>query len=131
MTDSLFTKIDCVRIPVTSLDAGIDFYSTKLNHQIIWRTETSVGLQLKDDKSEIVLYIEPAGLEIDFKVDNVQDAIEAFVQAGGSIVTGPFEIPIGLCVVVRDPWNNEYVLLDSSKGNFETDENKRVIGLKK
>ncbi len=131
MADSLFTKIDCVRIPVKSLDAGIEFYSTKLNHHIIWRTETSVGLQLKDDKSEIVLYTEPAGLEIDFKVDNVKDAIEAFVQAGGSVVTGPFEIPIGLCAVVRDPWSNEYVLLDSSKGIFETDAHKQVVGLKK
>lgn len=120
MKKALFDKIDCIRIPVENLEKGLDFYSKKLGHELLWKTETSVGLKLGDDKTEI-----------DFHVKDVQQASKAFVQAGGEIVKGPFEIPIGRCVVVKDPWENQYVILDSSKGIFETDENKKVIGLKK
>lgn len=34
----------------------------------------------------------------------------------------------GRCAVVRDPWGNELVLLDMSKGRLVTDEDGRVIG---
>ena len=130
MKKSLFDKIDCVRIPVTDIEEGINFYSKKLRHELIWRTETAAGLRLSEDKSEIVLYSEPEGLEIDFQVKDVEEAVKEFVNAGGQLVTGPFDIPIGKCVVVKDPWENQYVILDASKGTFETNEEKQVIGLK-
>lgn len=131
MKKAIFTKIDCLRIPVTNLNDGLNFYSKKLGLELLWKTETAAGLELSDDKSEIVLYIEPLGLEIDFKVDNVEDAVQNFVQAGGEIVKGPFDIQIGKCAVVLDPWNNQYVILDSSKGLLVTDATKKVVGLKK
>lgn len=127
----LFDKIDCIRIPVSNLEEGIDFYSKKLGHELIWKRETTAGLKLKDDVSEIVLYTEPKGLEIDFKVEDTSEAVKQFIQAGGEIIVDIFDIPIGKCAVVKDPWNNEYVILDSSKGTFVTNENKEVIGLKK
>ena len=130
MKKSLFDKIDCVRIPVTDIEEGINFYSKKLRHELIWRTETAAGLRLSEDKSEIVLYSEPEGLEIDFQVKDVEEAIQEFVKAGGQLVKGPIDIPIGKCVVVKDPWENQYVILDASKGTFETNEEKQVIGLK-
>ncbi|MFW9844012.1 MAG: VOC family protein [Candidatus Thorarchaeota archaeon] len=128
---SFFNKIDCVRIPVTNLEEGIAFYSKKLKHELLWKTDIAAGLKLSQDKSEIVLYTEPDGLEIDFQVNNVEQAVEEFIHAGGRIIKGPFDIPIGKCVVVKDPWGNEYVILDASKGFLETDESKQVIGLKK
>lgn len=131
MKKPLFCKIDCVRIPVPNLEAGIDFYSKKLQHKLIWRTETAAGLQMSEDNSEIVLYTGPEGLEIDFQVKNVEEAIREFANAGGKLVKGPFDIPIGKCVVVKDPWDNHYVILDASKGHFKVDEDKQVIGLKK
>jgi len=131
MKKSLFNKIDCVRIPVANLDDGINFYSKKLGHELIWRTETAVGLRLHEDQSEIVLYSEDEGLEIDFQVTDVHKAAREFVDAGGQLVKGPFDIPIGKCVVVKDLWENQYVILDASKGTFETNEEKQVIGLKK
>jgi len=131
MKKSLFNKIDCVRIPVSTLDDGIDFYSKKMGHELIWRTETAVGLRLQEDQSEIVLYSGEEGLEIDFQVPNVYEAVREFTNAGGKLVNGPFDIPIGKCAVVKDPWGNQYVILDASKGTFETDENGQVIGLKK
>jgi predicted enzyme related to lactoylglutathione lyase len=131
MKKVLFKKIDCVRIPVENLEEGIDFYSKKLGLKLLWKSDTAVGLQLENDKSEVVLFSGEEDLEIDFKVDNVDQAVKEYVKAGGSIIKEPFDIPIGKCVVVADPWKNIYVLLDSSKGTFVTNENKEVIGLTK
>ena len=39
-----------------------------------------------------------------------------------------FEIPIGLCPVLADSWDNPVVILDNSKGLLKVDERKRVIG---
>ena len=128
---SLFKKIDCVRIPVTDLNEGVKFYSEKLGHELIWQTEDSAGLKLDQDESEIVLYTEPKRLEIDFKVERVEEAVKLFVDAGGAVEVEPFDIRIGKCVVVKDPWENKYVLLDTSKGLLETNAEKKVIGIRK
>jgi lactoylglutathione lyase len=124
---SLFKKVDCVRIPVPNLHKGLQFYSDQLGHKLIWRTKDSAGLHLAHDDSEIVLYTQPKGLEIDFEVDDVDEAATRFVEAGGQLVSEPFEILIGKCVVVKDPWDNQYVLLDTGKGLLETDTEKNVI----
>jgi len=50
------------------------------------------------------------------------------VEAGGTIVVPPFDIQIGRCVVVRDPWGTSLVLLDASKGLLITDADGNVIG---
>ena len=36
--------------------------------------------------------------------------------------------PFGRCVVVRDPWDNELVLLDTSKSLLESDSEGNVLG---
>ena len=41
---------------------------------------------------------------------------------------GPFDIQIGRCVVVQDPWGNELVLLDMSKGRLRTDDAGNILG---
>ncbi|MDP6667111.1 MAG: hypothetical protein QF357_06885 [Dehalococcoidia bacterium] len=51
------------------------------------------------------------------------------VISTGLAVPGPFDIEIGKAVVVRDPWGNEYTLLDLSKGTFDTDAEGRVTGV--
>ena len=61
-------------------------------------------------------------------VRSVPEAIERFKNAGGKLVTGPFDIRIGLCAVLLDPWNNPLVILDASKGLLETDSNGNING---
>jgi len=39
----------------------------------------------------------------------------------------PFDIPIGRCAVVNDPWGNRLVLLDVGKGSLVTDGDGRVL----
>jgi len=36
-------------------------------------------------------------------------------ESGGTVVAGPFDIKIGRCAVLHDPWGNELVVLDGSK----------------
>ena len=130
-TPPLFKRIDCVRLPVSDLESGLSFYGDKLGLELIWRTEASAGLRLPRDESEIVLYTESRGEEIDILVDSADDAARSFESAGGEVVVQPFDIRIGRCAVVKDPWGNELVLLDNSKGRLVTDEGFNVVGVKK
>ena len=54
--------------------------------------------------------------------------MKQFVDAGGRVLAGPFEIQIGRCAVVADPFGNVLVMLDTSKGLLATDAEGRVIG---
>src|SRR5688500_11803705 len=42
--EPLIRKVDCVQIQVPNLDAGLAFYRDQLGHQLVWRTESAVGL---------------------------------------------------------------------------------------
>ena len=128
--NALFRKVDCIRIPVPNIEKGLQFYRDLLGHKIIWRTESAVGLKIPESEAELVIHTEPDEPETDIKVNSVESAATRFIQAGGSILRNPFDIPIGKCVVVMDPWGNKFVLLDTSKGTFKTDLNGYVIGLK-
>jgi hypothetical protein len=43
-------------------------------------------------------------------------------------VVAPFDITIGRCAVVADPWDNHLVLLDNSNGRLTMDEEGTVTG---
>lgn len=124
----LFAKIDCLSLPVQDLDEALGFYQHSLGHELIWRDATAAGLRMPQSNSELVLHIDKRPLEVDLLVASVPQAIERFCRAGGSKVLGPFQIRIGLCAVVRDPWGNELVILDTSSGLLQTDGEGHVIG---
>jgi predicted enzyme related to lactoylglutathione lyase len=67
-------------------------------------------------------------METDLLVESVPAAVELFVAAGGRVIGGPFEIQVGLCAVVKDPFGNVLVLLDMSKGRPVTDAQGRIVG---
>ena len=125
----LFRKVDCVQLPVRDLDHALDFYRDRLGHDLVWRTDTAAGLRLPETDAELVLQAERPDAEVDLLVDSVDDAIGRFVQAGGSVVVEPFEIAIGRCAVVADPFGNRLVLLDAAKGRLVTDRSGAVTGV--
>ena len=127
MTTPLIKKVDCLSIPVPDLDAALAFYSARLGHELLWRSRTAAGLKLPDSNAELVLHTGDGPLETDLAVDSVPDALARFTAAGGRVLRGPFEIRIGRCAVVADPWDNVLVILDASKGTVRVDERKRVI----
>jgi len=124
----LFRKVDCHSVPVADLDAALAFYRDGLGHELIWRDETAAGLRLPDTDAELVLHTDPRPMETDLLVASVPAAVRRFVEAGGKLVAGPFEIRIGLCAVIEDPWQNRLVILDASKGSLRTDAEGNVIG---
>jgi predicted enzyme related to lactoylglutathione lyase len=128
MNMSLFRKVDCIRLYVPDLDAGLAFYRDQLGHKLIWRTQTAVGLQMPETEAEIVLQTEEQRQEVDLLVDSADDAARIIEASGGHVIVPSFDIQIGRCVVVEDPWGNPLVLLDTSKGFLKTDTNGNVIG---
>lgn len=125
---ALFRKVDCVRLYVPDLEAGLAFYRDSLGHELIWRTETAAGLRLPESEAELVIQTEDQGQEVDFLVDSAEAAAARIKQAGGKVLMPPFDIQIGRCVVVEDPRGNPLVLLDTSKGLLKPDKGGNVIG---
>jgi lactoylglutathione lyase len=127
LSTPLFQKVDCVQLPVPDLEAALGFYRDQLGHELIWRTEQAVGLRLPGSDAELVLQTERPEPEVDWLVASVEAAVEQIVAAGGSVDVPPFDIQIGRCAVVRDPWGNALVLLDMSRGVLMTDAEGRII----
>jgi hypothetical protein len=100
---------------VDDLEAAVVYYS-RLGHQLIWRRPTQAALRLPDTDAELVLQTEDPEPEIDFLVEDADVAADVFATAGGRVVHLPFDIEVGRCVVVEDPWNNRLVLLDLRRG---------------
>lgn len=130
MGKNILKDVDCVHLHVANLDDGLAFYRDELGLKMLWRTDAACGLGTENGSTEIVLSTEDL-TTIDMKVDNVSDALEKFVSAGGKLLDGPFDIDIGKCAVVADPWGNEYCLLDTTKGTYDTDADGVVSGVSK
>ena len=130
MNDPLFTKIDCLMLKVDDLNAALKFYSEALGHPVLWRRPEMAGLGMPGTDAELVLHT-TLGPEVDLLVDDVDRALERFIEAGGKTINGPFDIPIGRCAVVRDPFGNDIVMLDQTKGRFVTNAAGEVIRVEK
>jgi predicted enzyme related to lactoylglutathione lyase len=109
-----------VQLPVRNLEAALAFYRDRLGHELVWRTDTSAGLRLPETDAELVLQAERPNSEVDLLVESVEKAVKRWTDAGGSVVVAPFDIAIGRCAVVADPFDNRVVLLDTSKGSVKT-----------
>lgn len=69
------------------------------------------------------------GFEPNWLVWSADEAARAVQAAGGRVITGPFDIPVGRVAVVADPFGNVLVLLDLSKGRYITDDAGLVTGV--
>lgn len=124
---SIFEKVDCVMLKVDDLEKGLNFYSNHLGHEIIWKTATAAGLKFPDSNAELVISTEN-GPEVDLKVQDTHSAFKKLVSAGAKPIATPFEIAIGYCAVLEDPWGNTITILDTSKGLLKVDSKKNVVG---
>jgi predicted enzyme related to lactoylglutathione lyase len=128
--EPLLRYVDAVTVPVPDLDRGLAFYRDVLGHQLIWRNEAAgqAGLRTPGSGTEIVLTTRQ-GYEPDWKVASADAAAEMFGANGGKVIVEPADIPIGRLAVVEDPFGNRLVLLDSTKGTYDTDESGTVTGV--
>lgn len=125
----MFKKIDCIRIHVPDLEQALEFYRDRLGLELVWRNGVDeAGLSMIESDSEIVLVKEELEHpELDLMVESVQNSIRLFRESGGKVIVDPFEIRIGKCSVIEDPWGNRFVILDRSKGLLKVDKNRNVI----
>jgi predicted enzyme related to lactoylglutathione lyase len=130
MSRPLFRKLDNHLLRVADLDLAIGFYRDRLGHVLLWRDESAAGFALPDTDAELVVHLE-IGPETDILVDDVEAAVIAFVGAGGEVIEPPFDIRIGRCARLKDPFGNVLVILDQSKGRLTTGSDKRVTGVER
>ncbi|MFI5893131.1 VOC family protein [Actinoplanes sp. NPDC051513] len=109
----MLRKIDCVMVRVDDLDAGVAFYAEALGLRPLWRDETSVGMAMPETDAEIVLHTTDLEYSTHYLVDDVRAAAQKWQHA---IRTAPFEIAIGWCAVLDDPFGNPICILDMTKG---------------
>ena len=128
MKQPLFRKLDNHLLRVSDLDAAISFYRDGLGHPLIWRDQEAAGFALPETDAELVVHLH-IGPETDILVEDVNDAFAAFLSAGGDAVEPPFDIAIGKCARVRDPFGNVIVILDQSKGRLAVSADGQVIGV--
>jgi predicted enzyme related to lactoylglutathione lyase len=128
--EPLLQYVDAVTVPVPDLDSGLAFYGDVLGHALIWRNDAAgqAALGTPRSKTEIVLTVRQ-GYEPDWKVASADAAAAVFAANGGTVLVEPIDIPIGRLAVVADPFGNRLVLLDSTKGTYDTDESGAVTGV--
>src|SRR5271166_3172090 len=99
----LFRKLDNHLLRVADLDAAISFYRDRLGHQLLWRSDEAAGFGLPETDAELVVHLH-IGPETDILVADVDEAFAAFLKAGGESILAPFDIAIGRCARIRDPF---------------------------
>jgi lactoylglutathione lyase len=112
-------KIDCIMVRVGDLEKAREFYLRVFGMQPTWRDATSVGLRFPESDAEIVLHNIPdipARVDVTYLVDNVITAVVALKAEGCNIVEPPFEVAIGKCAVIVDPFGTPMTIIDMTKG---------------
>jgi catechol 2,3-dioxygenase-like lactoylglutathione lyase family enzyme len=111
----MLRKIDCVMLRVEDLAAGVAFYTETMGLQVLCRDETSVGLGFPETDAELVLHTLhlPPNCTVYYLVDNVTQTVATWP---GRLHTPPFEIEVGWCAILEDPFTNPICILDLTKG---------------
>jgi lactoylglutathione lyase len=115
----MLRKIDCVMIRVENLDASAAFYKKVFGLRPQWSGEGAVGLAFPESDAEIVLHHEktiPSSVEVHYLVDDVVLAVAHYAEQGCQILVAPFDITIGKCAVISDPFGTRLCILDVTKG---------------
>jgi predicted enzyme related to lactoylglutathione lyase len=119
---ALLRKIDCVMLRVDDLGAAREFYEQVLGLTPLWSDEHSVALGMPESEAEIVLHDDPdipRDCNVHYLVDDVIDAVARLSAKRCEVIVAPFEVRIGRCAVLIDPFGNSLNLIDMSKGPIE------------
>ena len=115
----MLKKIDCVMIRVDDVAAGEKFYSEVFGLKALWREAGSVGMALPETNAEIVLHNNsaiPHKVEVHYLVDDVVAAVKQYAENGCRVLAPPFDVLIGKCAVIQDPFDTTICLLDLTSG---------------
>ena len=106
-------------IRVEDVDVSAAYYAKVFGLRPKWSGEEAVGLAFPETDAEIVLHREttiPSSVEVHYLVDDVVVAVAHYAAQGCEILVAPFDITIGKCAVIRDPFGTRLCILDTTKG---------------
>ncbi|HEX2911042.1 MAG TPA: VOC family protein [Chloroflexia bacterium] len=115
----MLRKIDCVMIHVDDVEAATAYYEKVFGLRLEWREAGSAGLVFPESDAEIVLHSDPglpSPVEVHYLVDDVVAAVTKYTAEGCEILVAPFDITIGKCAVIKDPFGTRLCILDMTKG---------------
>ena len=115
----MLRKIDCVMIRVDDVEAAAAYYAEVFGLHPQWSGDDSIGLVFPESDAEIVLHRDPdipSSVEVHYLVDDVVTAVEYYAARGSRVLVEPFDITIGKCAVIRDPFGTRLCILDMTKG---------------
>jgi predicted enzyme related to lactoylglutathione lyase len=116
----MLRKIDCIMIRVDDIEAAAQYYVTVFGLHPQWSGDGSIGLVFPETDAEIVLHNDPgipSSVEVHYLVDDIIAAVAHYEEQGCHILVAPFDITIGKCAVIRDPFGTRLCLLDMTKGS--------------
>lgn len=115
----MLRKIDCVMLRVDDLETAARYYANVFGLNRLWSDATSVGMGMPETDAEIVLHTNtdvPKEISVHYLVDDVVAAVETLRAKGCFIRAEPFDVTIGKCAVLEDPFGNILCILDMTKG---------------
>jgi lactoylglutathione lyase len=115
----MLRKIDWVMIRVEDPEAAAVYYSEVFGLRRLWQDDLGVRFGKPETDRGFVLHCNseiPSSLEVNYLVDDVLYSVGVLRQNGCTVIAEPFDIPIGKCAVVRDPFGTTLCILDMSKG---------------
>ena len=115
----MFKKIDCVMIRVDDVSAAEKFYADVFGLKPLWREAGAVGMGMPETDAEIVLHNNvdiPNKVEVHYLVDDVVAAVKSYGEKGCRVLVPAFDVLIGKCAVIQDPFGTAICLLDLSSG---------------
>ncbi len=115
----MLRKIDCIMIRVEEVTAAAAYYATVFGLHPQWSGDSSIGLVFPESDAEIVLHCDPnipSSVEVYYLVDDVVSAISQYAAQGCQVLVPPFDITVGKCAVIRDPFGTRLCLLDTTTG---------------
>ena len=115
----MLRKIDCVMIRVDDVDVSAAYYAKVFGLRPKWSGDGAVGLVFAESDAEIVLHRHsniPSAVEVHYLVDDVVAAVAHYAAEGCQVAVPPFDITIGKCAVIKDPFGIRLCILDTTKG---------------
>ncbi len=117
--NEILRKIDCVMIRVDDIETAATYYAEVFGLHPQWRGDDSIGLVFPESDAEIVLHNDPnmpSSVEVHYLADDVVVAVEDYTAKGCHVLVEPFDITIGKCAVIQDPFGTRLCILDMTKG---------------
>ena len=115
----MLRKIDCVMIRVDDVKKAATYYGEVFGLRPNWSGDDAIGLVFPETDAEIVLHNDPnmpSSVEVHYLVDDVVTVVAEYVTKGCQLLVEPFDITIGKCAVIKDPFGIRMCILDMTKG---------------